>query len=156
MFKSILTDTNRMKYTHIYLVTDDLNLEATSLILLEIDQTRKTRMPAFWGYPLSPHDYPYYWPVHIGSQVKTRHSQSYKFKEFAKTSNLLTFIKTLHWTHLLKLLDKMCKYELDPASILEDTERTRFCPQMDRRREGRTDGQGETSIPPFNFVERGV
>ena len=24
-------------------------------------------------------------------------------------------------THLLKLLDKMCKYEMDPASIVEDT-----------------------------------
>ena len=34
-------------------------------------------------------------------------------------------------THLLKLLDKVCKYEMDPASIVEDTEWTRFCPQMD-------------------------
>ena len=45
----------------------------------------------------------------------------------------------------MKLLDKMCKYEMDPMSIVEDTERTWFCPQTD----GRTDGQGETSIPPF-------
>ena len=37
--------------------------------------------------PPPPHDYPYYRPVHIGSQVKTRQSQSYIFKEFAKTSN---------------------------------------------------------------------
>ena len=43
----------------------------------------------------------------------------------------------------------MCKYEMDPTGIVEDTERTRFCPQTDRQ----TDGQGETSIPPFNFVE---
>ena len=55
-------------------------------------------------------------------------------------------------THILRLLDKMCKYEMDPTNIDEDTERTRFCPQMD----GWTDGQGETSIPPFNFVESGV
>ena len=46
----------------------------------------RTRTPAFWGYPLAPHDYPYYWPAHI---VKTRQSQSYKFKVFAKTSNFL-------------------------------------------------------------------
>ena len=39
----------------------------------------------------------------------------------------------------------MCKYEMDLASIVEDTEWTRFRP----------DGQGETSIPPFNFVEQG-
>ena len=27
----------------------------------------------------------------------------------------------------------MCKYEMDPASIVEDTERTRFVQQTDRR-----------------------
>ena len=43
----------------------------------------------------------------------------------------------------------MCKYEMDLTSIVENTEQTRFCPQTD----GRKDGQGETSIPPFNFVE---
>ena len=41
----------------------------------------------------------------------------------------------------------MCKYEMDPMSIVEDTERTRFCPQTDRR----TDGQGDTSILPFQL-----
>ena len=39
--------------------------------------------------------------------------------------------QTLQATHFLKLLDKMCKYEMDPTSIVEDTEQTRFCPQMD-------------------------
>ena len=85
-------------------------------------------------------------------QVKRRQSQTYKFKKFAKISNFWILKRALHETHLLKLLDKMCKYEMDPMSIVEDTERTRFCPQMDRR----TDGQGDTSIPPpFNFVEAG-
>ena len=41
-----------------------------------------------------------------------------------------------------------CEYEY--PSPVEDTERTRFCPQTDRRT-----SLGETSIPPFNFVERG-
>ena len=27
----------------------------------------------------------------------------------------------------------MCKYEMDPASIVEDTEQTPFCPQTDRQ-----------------------
>ena len=81
-----------------------------------------------------------YW---IQSQNKT--SQSYKFKEFAKISIFLILKQTLHVTHLLKLLDKMCKYEMDPTSIVEDTERKRFCLQTDRR----TDGRSETSIPPF-------
>ena len=48
--------------------------------------------------PPPPHDYPYYWPVHIGSQVKTRQSQSYKFKEFAKTFNFwILKKKTCSW-----------------------------------------------------------
>ena len=46
--------------------------------------------------------------------------------------------------HLLKLVDKMCKYEMDLASNVEDTEWARFCSQADRR----TDWQGETSMPP--------
>ena len=54
----------------------------------------------------------------------------------------------------------MCKYEIDPASIVENTEQTPFCPQMDRltdrRIDRQMDGQGETSIPPFKFVESGV
>ena len=56
----------------------------------------------------------------------------------------------------------MCKYEMDPMSIVEDTERTRFCPQTDRRTDGRTDSRtdGQTDkvipvYPPINFVEAG-
>ena len=48
-------------------------------------------------------------------------------------------------THLLKLLDKMCKYEMDLMSIVEDTERT----------DGQTD-KVKPVYPPFNFVEAGV
>ena len=32
--------------------------------------------------------------------------------------------KTLHGTHFLKLLDKMCRHEMDLSSIVDDTERT--------------------------------
>ena len=49
-------------------------------------------------------------------------------------------------THLLKLVDKMCKYEMDLASIVEDTEQT----------DGQTDGQTykvKRVYTPFNFVE---
>ena len=95
-------------------------------------------MPAFWGFPLQPHEYPILW-LHVGSQIKTRQSQSYKFKEFDKILNFWNLKNTLHATHLLKLLDKIRKYEIDLASIVEDTERTRFCPQMDRRTDGQMD-----------------
>ena len=69
----------------------------------------------------------------IGSQVKRRQSQSHKFKELDKISNFWILKQTFHATHLLKLIDQMCKCEMDPTSIVEDTERTRFCPQTDRR-----------------------
>ena len=99
--------------------------------------TRTTRMPEFWGYPPPPHDYPYYWvildPMSNEGKVK-----------LTNLKNLPKF-QLFHATHLLKLLDKICKYKMDPMSIVEDTERTRFCPQTD----GRTDRQGETSIAPF-------
>ena len=87
---------------------------------------------------------------HIGSQVKRRQSQSYKFKEFAKISNFWILKLTLHATHLLKLLDKMYKYEMDLTSIVEDTERTPFCPQTDRQ----TDKVKPVYLP-FNFDEAG-
>ena len=45
---------------------------------------------------------------------------------------MLELCKTaLHVIHLWKLLDKMYKYQMDPASIVEDREQTQFCPQMD-------------------------
>ena len=57
-------------------------------------------------------------------------------------------------THLLKLLDKMCKYEMDPMSIVENTEQTRFCPQTERRTDEQTD-KVKPVYPPSNLVEAG-
>ena len=68
-------------------------------------------MPAFWDIPAAP------WlpirVIHIRSQVKTRQSQSYKFKKNAKNSNFEILQQTLHLANLLKLLDKMYEYEMD-------------------------------------------
>ena len=58
-------------------------------------------------------------------------------KTLPKLSNLKK--TTLYATQRLKLIDKMCKYEMDPASIVEDTEWTRFCPQTDGETDRRTD-----------------
>ena len=104
--------------------------------------TRTTRTPAFWGYPPPPHDYPYHWVI-LDPKLK---EDKVKVTNL-KNSNFLILKRALHETHLRKLLDKMCKYEMDLMSIIEDTEQTRFCPQTDRR----TDGQGDTSIPPFQL-----
>ena len=60
---------------------------------------------------------------------------------------IFNFEITLYTTLLLELLDKMYKYEMDPTSIVEDTERTRFCPQMDRWT------RWNEYTPTINFVE---
>ena len=49
----------------------------------------------------------------------------------------------------------MCNFEMDPTSIVEDTEQTWFSPQMDRRKDGQID-KVKPVYPPFNFVEAGV
>ena len=46
----------------------------------------------------------------------------------------------------------MCKYEMDPASIVEDTERTRFVLQTDRP----TDKVKPVYPLPLNFVAGGI
>ena len=74
--------------------------------------------------------------IHIRSHVITR--QSYKLKFFAKNSNFVILQKTLQATSLLKLLDKMCKYEMHPSSIVEDTRWTQFCPQTDGQMDRQT------------------
>ena len=59
--------------------------------------------------------------------------------------------ETLHTTHL-KLLDKMCKYVMNPSRTVGATERTQDAGWTD----GQTDGRSETNIPPNNFVVWGV
>ena len=46
----------------------------------------------------------------------------------AKNSYIEILQITLHATHVLELLDKMYKYDIDSASIVEDTEQTGFRP----------------------------
>ena len=73
-----------------------------------------------------------------------------------KNSNLNFFHKTQHVAHHLKLVDKMCIYEMDPASIVEDTEQIWFCPQMDRWTNGGMDRwTRRKQYTPFNLVEWG-
>ena len=95
-----------------------------------------------------PHDNPYYrfisdpkWKQDKSKLQIKKNCQKFKFWNFAKTLHVTYLLK------LLKLLDEMCKYATDPASIVEDTERTLFCPQAD--------GQGETSIPNYCHTSQG-
>ena len=70
--------------------------------------------------------------------MDTRQTQSYNFKEISENSNLMMVQKSQQATHHLKLVDKMWKYEMDPASIVNNTEQTQFCPQTNRWTDGRT------------------
>ena len=50
----------------------------------------------------------------------------------------------------------MCKYEMDLASVVEVTARTRFWPQIDRQMDGRTDGQTDDMQPVYPLLKQGV
>ena len=64
--------------------------------------------------------------------------------------------ETLHATHLLKLLYKMYKYEMDPTKTVEATERTRDAGQTrDGRTDRRTDGV-KPIYPPTTSLCGGV
>ena len=91
-------------------------------------KTRTTRTPAFWGYPPPPHDYPYHWVI-LDPKSK---EDKVKVTNLKNSPKFQILKRALHTTHFLELLDNMCKYEMDPMSIVEDTERTRLCPQTDK------------------------
>ena len=103
-------------------------------------QTRTNRTPAFWEYPRRP--------------MITHTIDSYQTPN-QKTKSMLQIWKNaknyLDATRLLKLLNKMCKYEMDLASIVEVSYRADTILSTDAR----TDGRREISTPPFNFVEAG-
>ena len=111
--------------------------------------TRTTRMPTFWDTPTAP--WLHILVIRIRSQVKTRQSQSYKFKRIAKNSNFGILQETLHVTHLIKLLDKMYKYEMDPTRSVGATERTRDVGQTDGRTDGLIDVVKPIYIHPNNL-----
>ena len=77
--------------------------------------------------------------INITSQVKRRQSQSYNFQKLAKILNFKIWLETLHAKHLMKLLDKMYKYEMDPTRTVGATERTQDAGRTDGRTDGQTD-----------------
>ena len=75
----------------------------------------------------------------IPSQNKTK-SNLQMSKKLPKIQILQ---ETLHTTQLRKLLDKMCKYEMDPTRTVGATELIRDVRQTDGKMDGRTDGRTE-------------
>ena len=68
---------------------------------------------------------------HFILDPKSKQDNVTHLKNLTKLQICPVVTKSLQATHL-KLLDTMCKYDMDPASIIEDTERTWFCPQTDK------------------------
>ena len=82
--------------------------------------------------------------IYIRSQVKTRLSQSYKFeKKYAKNLNFKIWQENLHATHLLKMLEKMYEYQMDPTRTVGATEQTWDAGRTDGHTDGRTDRRTE-------------
>ena len=98
-------------------------------------------MPAFWGYPPPPHDYPYYWVI-LDPKSK---------EDKVKVTNLNNLPKFLNFetnfTH--DTPSEAVQIRCANTNIVEYTERTRFCPQRDRQT------RWNQYTPPFNFVEAG-
>ena len=100
-------------------------------------ENRKTRTPAFWGTLRRPMITHTSYSHQIPKQDKVKVTN---LKKKCQTLNFEILQETLHVTHLLKLLDKMYKYEVNPTRTVGATERTRDA--------GRTDGRSEINIPP--------
>ena len=85
-------------------------------------------------------------PHQIPSQNKTK--SKLQIKKNAKNSNFKILHGTLHATYLLKLLDKMDKYEMDPIRTVGTTDRTRDVRQTDGWMDGRIEWNQYTPPPP--------
>ena len=109
--------------------------------------TRTTRTPAFWGYPLPPHDYPYHWvildPKSKEDKVKvTNLKKSPKFQFWNGHYTRHTF-----WSCLIRCANmKWIRWVFLKIQSGHDS--------VHRRTDGRTD-KVIPVYPPINFVEAG-
>ena len=105
--------------------------------------TRTTRTPAFWAYPPPPHDYPYHWdildPKSKDDKVKvTNLKNSPKFQIFEFWNGHYT--RHTSWSCLIRCANmKWIRWVLLKIQSGHDS--------VHRR----TDGQGDTSIPPYQL-----
>ena len=82
-------------------------------------------------------------------QIQSQNKTKWKLQIFknAQNSNFEILQATLYATHLLKLLNKMYEYEMDPNQNCRRYRADMRCG---------TDGQSETNISPNNFVVRRI
>ena len=119
----------------------------------------RTRMPAFWGYPPLPHDYPYYWSI-LDPKWKQDKVKVTNLKKLPKIKILLFWkkkkkkTKTYYMRHTnLSCLIRCVNMKWIWQVLLKIQSGH---DSVHRRTDGWTDGQGVTSIPLFNFPEVGI
>ena len=114
----------------------------------EHNETRTTRTSAFWGYPPLPHDYPYHCIYHCILDPKSKEDKvkvtnlknSPKFQSFEFWNGHYT--RHTFWGCLIICANmKWIRWVLLKIQSGHNS--------VHRR----TDGQGDTVYPPFNFVE---
>ena len=121
-------------------------VKLTDKLLLKLDLTRTTRTPAFWGYP-SPHDYPYYWvildPKSKEDKVKVTNLKNLPKLQISQYWNNL-YMRHTFWSCLIRCANIKWFWRV----LLKIQSGHDY---VHRRTDGQTDGQGETSIPPFHL-----
>ena len=122
-------------------------LQCTLSCLLGVVSTITTRTPAFWGYPPPPHDYPYHWvildPKSKEDKVKvTNLKNSPKFQNFK-------FLNGHYTQHTFSSCLIRCANMKWIGWVLLKIQSGQD--SVHRRTDGRTDGQGDTSIPPYQL-----
>ena len=121
-------------------------------------RTRTTRMPAFWGYPPPPHDYPYYWVI---MDPKSKEDKV-KFTNWKNSPKLQIFEfcnkhyrQHIFWSCLIRCANmKWIRWVLLKIQSRHDSVHRRTDGETERRRDGETE-KVKPVYPPFNFVEAG-
>ena len=104
-------------------------------------KTRTTRTPAFWGYPPPPHDYPYHWVI-LDPKSKEDKVKVTNLKKSPQFFELWNGHYTRHtfWSCLIRCANmNWIRWVFTKIQSGHDS--------VHRR----TDGQGDTSIPPFQL-----
>ena len=105
-------------------------------------------MPAFWGYPLPPHDYPYYWVI-LDPKSEDNKVKVTNLKNSPKFQFLKFWSKHYMWHTLWSCLIRYANMKWIRWVLLK-IQSGHY--SVHRRTEGQTDKVKQVYLP-FNFVE---
>ena len=106
-------------------------------------KTRTTRTPAFWGYPQPPRDYPYHWVI-LDPKSKEDKVKVTNLKNLPKFQ-IFEFWNAHYTRHTLWCCSIRCANMKWIRWVLLKIQSGHDSVHR------RTDGQGDTSIPPFQL-----